>query len=189
MRIAVVPGDGIGQEVIPAALRALELLTEQLRLDLGWEVFAWGAGRWLAEGVGLPDGAIASLARDYRAILFGALGDRRIPDMAHGRAILLGLRTGLDLYVNYRPLFLPGATVDLYRENTGGLYAGVGGTVAGTALDTCVYTRPAVERFVRYCLRDLSGKGCRRVTLVHKASTPAGSGSRCSTPSSPPFPS
>jgi hypothetical protein len=87
----------------------------------------------------------------------------------HGRAILLGLRTGLDLYVNYRPLFLPGATVHLYRENTEGLYAGVGGTVAGTAVDACVYTRPTVERFVRYCLRDLSGKGHRRVTLVHKA--------------------
>ena len=169
MRIAVVPGDGIGQEVIPAALRTLELLTERLRLDLDWEVFDWGARRWLAEGTGLPDGAIGTLGRDYRAILFGALGDPCIPDMAHGRAILLGLRTGLDLYVNYRPLFLPGATVDLYRENTGGLYAGVGGTVAGTALDTCVYTRPAVERFVRYCLRDLSGKGRRRVTLVHKA--------------------
>jgi 3-isopropylmalate dehydrogenase len=169
VRIAVVPGDGIGQEVIPAALRTLELLTERLRLDLDWEVFDWGARRWLAEGVGLPDGAIGTLGRDYRAILFGVLGDPCIPDMAHGRAILLGLRTGLDLYVNYRPLFLPGATVDLYRENTGGLYAGVGGTVAGTALDTCVYTRPAVERFVRYCLRDLSGKGRRRVTLVHKA--------------------
>jgi 3-isopropylmalate dehydrogenase len=169
MRIAVIPGDGIGLEVVPAALRALALLTEEMRLDLDWEVVDWGARRWLAEGVGIPDGAIGMLAREYRAILFGALGDRRIPDMAHGRAILLGLRTGLDLYVNYRPLFLRGATVDLYRENTEGLYAGVGGTVAGTAVDTCVYTRQTVERFVRYCLRDLSGKGGRRVTLVHKA--------------------
>jgi 3-isopropylmalate dehydrogenase len=169
MRIAVIPGDGIGLEVIPAALRTLELLTGEMRLDLDWEIFDWGALRWLAEGVGIPDGTIGTLAREYRAILFGALGDRRVPDMAHGRAILLGLRTGLDLYVNYRPLFLPGATVDLYRENTGGLYAGVGGTMAGTAMDTCVYTRQTVERFVRYCLRDLSGKGRRRVTLVHKA--------------------
>ena len=163
------PGDGIGLEVIPAALRTLTLLTEEMRLDLDWEIFDWGARRWRAEGVGIPDGAIGRLAREYRAILFGALGDRRISDMAHGRAILLGLRTGLDLYVNYRPLFLPGATVDLYRENTEGLYAGVGGTMADTAVDTCVYTRQTVERFVRYCLRDLSGKGRRRVTLVHKA--------------------
>jgi len=169
MRIAVIPGDGIGLEVIPAALRALALLTEEMGLDLDWEVFDWGARRWLAEGVGLPDGATGMLASQYRAILFGALGDQRIPDMAHGRAILLGLRTGLDLYVNYRPLFLPLATVDLYRENTQGLYAGVGGTVADVAADTCVYTRQAVERFVRYCLRDLSGRSRRRVTLVHKA--------------------
>jgi isocitrate/isopropylmalate dehydrogenase len=89
--------------------------------------------------------------------------------MAHGRAILLGLRRGLDLYVNHRPIELPGATVDLYRENTQGLYAGVGGTTGGTALDVCVYTRPAVVRFVRYCLRDLHRKGRRTVTLVHKA--------------------
>ena len=169
MRVAVIPGDGIGQEVIPVALRALTLLTEEMGLSLDWDIFDWGARRWLAEGVGLPDGALGMLARDYRAILFGALGDRRIPDMAHGRSILLGLRTGLDLYVNYRPLFLPGATVDLYRENTQGLYAGVGGTAGGTAMDACLYTRSAVERFVRYCLRDLSGKGRRRVTLVHKA--------------------
>jgi 3-isopropylmalate dehydrogenase len=169
MRIAVIPGDGIGPEVIPAALRTLALLTEKMHLDLDWEVFDWGAQRWLDQGVGMPDGAIGMLSREYRAILFGALGDRRIPDMAHGRAILLGLRTGLDLYVNYRPLFLPGATVDLYRENTQGLYAGVGGTVADTAMDTCLYTRQAVVRFIRYCLADLSSKGRRKVTLVHKA--------------------
>lgn len=169
MRIAVIPGDGIGQEVIPAALRALELLTEEMRLDLDWEAFDWGARRWLADGVGLPDGAVAMLARDYRAILFGAVGDPRIPDMAHGRAIVLGLRAGLGLYVSHRPLFLPGVTVDLYRESTEGLYAGVGGAVDGTAVDMCVYTRDTVQRFIRYCLRDLSARGRRRVTLVHKA--------------------
>jgi isocitrate/isopropylmalate dehydrogenase len=169
VRIAVIPGDGIGQEVIPAALNALALLTRELRLDLEWEVFDWGAQRWLDDGVGLPDGAIGMLAQDYRAILFGAVGDPRVPDMAHGRAILLGLRTGLDLYVSHRPLFLPGTTVDLYRESTGGLYAGVGGTLADTAMDVCLYTRHMVERFVRYCLRHLIARGRRKVTLVHKA--------------------
>jgi isocitrate/isopropylmalate dehydrogenase len=94
--------------------------------------------------------------------------------MAHGRAILLGLRRGLDLYVNHRPIELPGGTVDLYRENTQGLYAGVGGTTgrgsgAEVAIDECVYTRPAVVRFIRYCLRDLLRRGRRTVTLVHKA--------------------
>jgi isocitrate/isopropylmalate dehydrogenase len=169
VRIAVIPGDGIGAEVIPAALRVLALLVRACRLDLSWDVFDWGAERWLAERVGIPDGGLELLAREYRAVLFGALGDPRVPDMAHGRAILLGLRRGLDLYVNHRPIELPGSTVDLYRENTQGLYAGVGGTAGGAAFDVCVYTRPAVERFVRYCLRDLRRKGRRTVTLVHKA--------------------
>ena len=162
MKIAVIPGDGIGTEVIPAALRVLSAL----QLDLEWDVLDWGAERWLADGVGIPEGGLSG---EYRAILFGALGDPRIPDMAHGRAILLGLRRGLDLYVNYRPIVLPGTTIDLYRENTQGLYAGVGGTTGETAIDVCVYSRSVVERFVRYCLRDLQHKGRRRVTLVHKA--------------------
>ncbi|HKS98915.1 MAG TPA: isocitrate/isopropylmalate family dehydrogenase [Rugosimonospora sp.] len=169
MKVAVIPGDGIGQEVVPAALRPLALLTEKLHLDLDWDVLDWGARRWLAEGVGIPDGALGTLAKEYRAILFGALGDPRIPDMAHGRAILLGLRQGLDLYVNHRPLVLPHGTVDLYRENTQGLYAGVGGATTDVAIDTCVYTRQTVTRFVRWCLGDLSRAGRRRVTLVHKA--------------------
>jgi isocitrate/isopropylmalate dehydrogenase len=170
MRIAVVPGDGIGAEVIPAALRVLEALS----LDLTYDVFDWGAQRWLDEGVGLPGGALELLRRDYRAVLFGAVGDPRIPDMAHGRDILLGLRRGLDLYVNHRPVPLPTGTLDIYRENTQGLYAGVGGAVArhGTvelAIDECVYLRGTVERFVRYCLADLCRRGRRTVTLVHKS--------------------
>jgi 3-isopropylmalate dehydrogenase len=182
VRIAVIPGDGIGTEVVPAAVRVLGLLTKELRLDLEWETLDWGAHRWLTDGVGIPDGAVEMLARDYRAILFGALGDPRIPDMAHGRAILLGLRRRLGLYVNHRPIRLPAGTVDLYRENTQGLYAGVGGTVhcgaeAEVAVDECVYTRAAVTRFVRFCLRDLHRNGRRRVTLVHKANAMPHTGS------------
>lgn len=174
MRIAVVPGDGIGQEVVPATLPALELLSDALGLDIGYEVFGWGAEEWLASGTGLPDGALEMLARDYGAVFLGALGDPRIPDMAHGRAILLGMRRGLDLYVNYRPIVLAHGVIDLYRENTQGLYAGVGGTVGGNgsvsvAIDECVYTRETVEKFVRYCLRRLQEKGRRKVTLVHKS--------------------
>lgn len=174
MRIAVVPGDGIGQEVVPATLPALRLLSERFQLDLDYDVFDWGADRWLDTGVGLPAGALDRLAGEYGAVFLGALGDPRIPDMAHGREILLGMRRGLDLYVNYRPIVLPGGVIDLYRENTQGLYAGVGGTVgrAGSvsvAIDECVYTRETVEKFVRYCLRRLHEQGRRKVTLVHKS--------------------
>lgn len=170
MRIAVIPGDGIGPEVTFAALRVLA----ELDLDLDHDVFDWGAEKWLAEGVGLPDGAIGMLRDGYRAVLFGALGDPRIPDMAHGREILLGLRRHLDLYVNHRPIVLPHGTVDLYRESTQGLYVGIGGTIvrhgtAEIAIDECVYTRDTVERFLRYCLADLVRTDRDRVTLVHKS--------------------
>ncbi|WP_432825873.1 isocitrate/isopropylmalate dehydrogenase family protein [Dactylosporangium sp. CA-092794] len=175
MRIAVVPGDGIGAEVVPAVLPALDLLGRAFGLDVRYDVFGWGADEWLATGTGLPDGALDTLRDEYTAVLLGALGDPRIPDMAHGRAILLGLRRGLDLYVNYRPIPLPsGDTIQLFRENTGGLYSGVGGTVsrgtvAQVAIDESVYTRDTVERFTRYSLARLRELGCRRAVLVHKA--------------------
>jgi isocitrate/isopropylmalate dehydrogenase len=174
MRIAVVPGDGIGPEVVSATLPVLALLRDRLGLDLEHDVFGWGADEWLATGVGLPSDALDRLARDYDAVFLGALGDPRIPDMAHGRAILLGLRRGLDLYVNHRPIELAGHTVDLYRENTQDLYAGVGGAVTRfgsvtVAVDECVYTRDVVERFTRFALGRLLAEGRTRVTLVHKA--------------------
>lgn len=175
MRVAVVPGDGIGGEVVHAALPALETLDRRFGLGLKYRVFGWGADEWLATGTGLPDGALEMLRAEYPAILLGALGDPRIPDMAHGRAILLGLRRGLDLYVNYRPIPLPGGTtVELFRENTQGLYSGVGGTVsrgtmAQVAIDESVYTRDTVERFTRYSLGRVRALGCRKAVLVHKA--------------------
>jgi isocitrate/isopropylmalate dehydrogenase len=174
MRIAVIPGDGIGKEVVPATLPALGLLSEAFQLDLSYDVFGWGADHWLATGIGLPAGAIELLASEYAAIFLGAFGDPRIPDMAHGRDILLGLRRGLDLYVNYRPVDLNDHVVDLYRENTQGLYVGVGGSVSRSgrvdvAIDECVYTRETVQRFVRFCLGRLRDSGRHTATLVHKA--------------------
>ncbi|MFJ8309562.1 MULTISPECIES: isocitrate/isopropylmalate dehydrogenase family protein [unclassified Streptomyces] len=174
MKIAVVPGDGIGKEVVPAVLPALEYLNGAYRLGLEYEVFPWGADEWLATGVGLPAGAIDLLTSEYASVFLGALGDPRIPDMAHGRDILLGMRKGLDLYVNHRPITLPSGVIDLYRENTQGLYVGIGGTVAPAgrvtvAIDECVYTRDTVEKFVRFCLGQLRDKGRRKVTLVHKS--------------------
>ncbi|MEJ8660437.1 MULTISPECIES: isocitrate/isopropylmalate dehydrogenase family protein [Streptomyces] len=174
MKIAVVPGDGIGKEVVPAVLPTLEYLSEAYQLGLEYDVFTWGADQWLDTGIGLPAGAIDLLSSEYTSVFLGALGDPRIPDMAHGRDILLGMRKGLDLYVNYRPITLPSGVIDLYRENTQGLYVGIGGTVAraGTvsvAIDECVYTRETVEKFVRFCLGQLRDKGRRKVTLVHKS--------------------
>ncbi|NLU63557.1 isocitrate/isopropylmalate dehydrogenase family protein [Rhodococcus sp. HNM0563] len=174
MRVAVIPGDGIGPEVVNSVIQVVPVLDDLFGLDIEFTTFNWGADRWLADGVGLPEGAITMLQKDFDAIFFGALGDPRIPTTAHGREILLGLRRGLSLYVNYRPLLLPGHTIDLYRENTQGLYVGIGGRVenagvATVAIDECVYTRDIVTKFVRYGLADATARGRTKVTLVHKA--------------------
>lgn len=174
MKVAVIPGDGVGQEIIPKTLPAMNLLSSALRLNLSYDIFDWGADQWLATGVGLPPGAVNLLSSKYRAIYLGALGDPRIPDMVHGREILLGLRKGLDLYVNYRPVILTDRVIDVYRENTQGIYVGVGGGVTrggrvDVAIDECIYTRETVQKFVRFCLRRLRESGRRKATLVHKA--------------------
>lgn len=167
-KIAVVPGDGIGPEVLEEGCALLAELDRALGLGLVLEKKDWGAERWLKEKVGLPKGALAELSRDYAAIYFGALGDPRIPDMAHGREILLGMRQGLDLYANFRPCKclheslspLRGkgpAEIDMlvFRENTEDLYVSLGGTfkegtVDEVAQDISINTRKGVERILRH---------------------------------------
>ncbi|MEW5853650.1 MAG: isocitrate/isopropylmalate family dehydrogenase [Myxococcota bacterium] len=182
-KVAVVGGDGIGPEVTAQAVRLLEMLDKKRPLGLTLVQFDWGAEKYLREGVGLPKGALQDLSDNYAAILFGALGDKRIPDMAHGREILLGMRFGLDLYVNYRPVTLlhPSLTplkgvTDLdfvvLRENTEGLYANVGGifkegTPDEVAQDVEVNTRKGVERIVRYAF-ELARKRRKKVCMTDK---------------------
>jgi len=166
-RIAVIAGDGIGVEVTREAVRVLEAVRPHLRRPVEATSFDWGAERWLRDGTTLPAGAAQELARDYRAILFGALGDPRVPDQVHARDILLGLRFQLDLYINLRPVRLlderltplkgkTRADIDLvvFRENTEGLYAGLGGnfkrdTADEVAINEDLNTRKGVERILR----------------------------------------
>ena len=166
-RIAVIPGDGIGPEVIAEAVRVLDAVKPALTQPLELRSFDWGAERYLRDGTTLPAGAMEDLRDHYQAILFGALGDARVPDQVHARDILLGLRFQLDLYINLRPVKLLDerltplkgkrpADVDMlvFRENTEGLYAGVGGTFKkGTpdevAINEDVNTRKGVERILR----------------------------------------
>src|SRR5512143_1235976 len=139
-KIAVVPGDGIGVDVTREAVKVLDLLNEKCSLDLELVHFDYGAEKYLATGITLPHEQLEEFRSSYDAIFLGALGDPRVPDMAHARDILFGMRFGLDQYVNMRPvkLFderlcpLKGKTVDdvnfvVFRENTEGLYVGVGG--------------------------------------------------------------
>ncbi|MCS6913283.1 MAG: 3-isopropylmalate dehydrogenase [Myxococcales bacterium] len=162
-RIAVIPGDGIGPEVIGQALRVLSALD----LPITTTSFPWSAEHWLATGETLPQGAAAMLAQQFDAILFGALGDPRVPDQVVARDVLLGLRFQLDLYINLRPIELlddrltplrgkrcEDIRITVFRENTEGIYAGVGGTFRrGTpdeiAINEDINTRKGVERIQR----------------------------------------
>jgi 3-isopropylmalate dehydrogenase len=186
-RIAVVPGDGIGQEVIAEGVRLLEALDKAHGLELQLDHKDWGAERWLKDGVGLPEGTLEELKADYDAVYFGALGDPRIPDMAHGREILLGMRFGLDLWANMRPVKVLDAAlcplkdkgpaeVDMviFRENTEDVYVGVGGrfkqgTPDEVAIDASMNTYKGVERIIRYAFEYAKGAGRKKVTMSDKS--------------------
>jgi 3-isopropylmalate dehydrogenase len=185
-RIAVVPGDGIGAEVIPEAVRVLRALDERRGLDLDFVDWNLGAERYLETGVAITEEELAALESDYHAILLGALGDPRIPGNEHARDILLGLRFRLDLYVNYRPVRLLApdrsplreANTDalklvIFRENTEGAYAGLGGvfrkdTPDEIAIEEDVNTRRGVERILRAAFEHARDHGLR-LTLADKA--------------------
>jgi len=182
-----VPGDGIGPEVTSQGLRLLHMLNDEMNLGLSFVEKDWGAERWLKDGVGLPKGALEDLLANYRAVYFGALGDPRIPDMAHGRDILLGLRFGLDLFINMRPVRLLAtkycplkdktpADIDfvVFRENTEDCYVSMGGrfkqnTDDEFAIDECVHTRKGVTRIVQAAFRYAMASGRKKVTLIDKA--------------------
>jgi 3-isopropylmalate dehydrogenase len=185
-RIAVIPGDGIGIEVIAEQKKVLRLLDDRRALGLELVDKDWGAERWLREKVGLPKGALADLAQHYDAITFGALGDPRIPDMAHGREILLGMRQGLDLYANMRPVFCLDDSLSplkgkgereinfvCFRENTEDMYVSMGGvfkegTADEVAQDVSVNTRKGVERILRYAFDYARKTGRKKVTMTDK---------------------
>ena len=105
-KVAVVPGDGIGPEVVDAGMRVLAVVNERDNLGLEFTHFDWSADTYLATGVSMPPGAMDDIRNNYAAVYLGAFGDPRVPDMKHAADILLGMRFELDLYVNYRPVKL-----------------------------------------------------------------------------------
>jgi len=117
-RIAVIPGDGIGPEVIREAVRLLERLRETHDVDLKLTSFDWGADKFLREGVTLPSGALEMLANEFDAILAGAFGDPRVPSNKVAEDVLLGMRRGLDLYINLRPVRLIDSRLSPLRNRT-----------------------------------------------------------------------
>lgn len=165
-RISVLPGDGIGPEVIGVALR-------ELPDDFELEMLEVGAERYLSTGLLLEDEDLATI-RESDALLFGAIGDPRVPDGVLERGVLLRLRKELDLYVNLRPF--PELGVTFVRENTEGLYSGVGKRDRDSATETSVNTRAAIERCARYAF-ELAARDDGRLTWVHKTNVLVHAGS------------
>jgi 3-isopropylmalate dehydrogenase len=174
-KIAVIPGDGIGGEVLAEALK----VARAAGAALDTTDFDLGGRRYLATGEVLPDSVLDEL-RTFDAILLGAVGTPEVPPGVLERGLLLRMRFELDLYVNLRP-FVAGASVGagvpvdlaVVRENTEGSYAGEGGflrrgTPAEIATQGSVNTRFGVERCVRYAFELAQARTRRHLTLVHK---------------------
>jgi 3-isopropylmalate dehydrogenase len=186
-RIAVIPGDGIGREVTPEGVKVLRAVAAAGKRPLEFVEFDWGADKFLREGVSLPAGAVEMLRDEFDAILFGALGDPRVPSNQHAADILLGLRFKLDLYVNARPVELllerltplrdrteKDVRIMVFRENTEGLYVGVGGffkkgTADEIAVQEDVNSRKGVERIIRYAFEYARKNGLKRVCMSDKS--------------------
>ncbi|HUU13094.1 MAG TPA: isocitrate/isopropylmalate dehydrogenase family protein [Terriglobia bacterium] len=194
-RIAIIPGDGIGIDVTAEVVKVLQKLRGSRGLLLELATFDWGAEKYLREGISLPEGAIEMLRREFDAIFIGAVGDPRIPSLRYAVDILLGIRFGLDLYVNQRPVKLLSRKLCplkdrierdinfvIVRENTEGLYAGMGGnfkrdTPEEVAVQEDVNTRKGVERILVYAFEYARRRGLAKVCMSDKSNAmPQGHG-------------
>jgi 3-isopropylmalate dehydrogenase len=188
-RIAILPGDGIGREVIPVAVKVIEAAGAPVELS----EFDWGAERYLKDGVTVPPDGFSMLGRDFDAILVGAFGDPRVKTNIHAREILLGMRFKMDLYANVRPVRLLDAglcplkgieprDIDfvVVRENTEGVYSNAGGvfkegTPDEVATQEDINTRKGVERIIRYAFeycerhKKQDGSARRKVLMCDKS--------------------
>ncbi|MGE3273646.1 MAG: isocitrate/isopropylmalate dehydrogenase family protein [Vicinamibacterales bacterium] len=187
MRIAVIAGDGIGQDVTVEALKVLNAVKAAYGTPVEVELLPWSADHYLATGVTIPEDGYDMLRRDFDAVLVGALGDPRVPDNRHARDILLGCRFELDLYVNYRPVRLlddrlcplkdrgcADVNFVVFRENTEGVYVSVGGRFkAGTedevAIQEEINTFKGVNRIIRHAFEFAKSRGLTKVCMADKS--------------------
>jgi 3-isopropylmalate dehydrogenase len=182
-KIAVIQGDGIGQEVIPQALKVIAASGAPVEFT----EFDWGADRYLVDGTTVPPDGFQMLARDFDAVFVGALGDPRVPSNIHAKEILLGMRFKMDLYANVRPVKLldeslcplkAAKTEDVdfvvIRENTEGVYMDMGGffkkdTPDEIATQEDINTRKGVERVIRYAFEYARAHGRKKVLMSDKS--------------------
>ena len=192
MRVAVIPGDGIGVDVTAEAVKVLRAACDVFGRPLDLEMLPYGADYYLRTGISLPPNGYATLRDDFDAIYIGALGDPRIPDMRHARDILLGTRMALDLYVNHRPVRLLDARVCplknrgpedvdfvVFRENTEGMYVNIGGRFkVGTedeiAVQEEISTYKGVHRIIRHAFEHAKAHGLSRVCMADKSNAMPG---------------
>jgi 3-isopropylmalate dehydrogenase len=190
MRIALIPGDGIGPEVIAEAVKVLDGVAERFGRRFEFEHLPWSADYYLQTGVTIPPDGYDML-RGFDAVLLGAIGDPRVPDNRHARDILLGTRFELDLYVNQRPIRLlderlcplkgrkaSEVNFTVLRENTEGLYVSIGGRFkAGTddevAIQEEVNTWKGVNRIVRHAFEFARAHGFTKVCMADKSNAMA----------------
>jgi len=183
-RIAAIPGDGIGNEVIPAGIEVLEALAAKQGFALAFEHFDWGSKRYLETGTYIPEGGLKRL-KTFDAIFFGAVGAAEVPDHISLWGLRLPICQGFDQYANVRPSrVLPGvesplrdaAALDwvIVRENSEGEYSGSGGRVhrglpEEVATETSVFTRRGVERIHRFAFELAHNRPRKQLTLVTKS--------------------
>jgi tartrate dehydrogenase/decarboxylase/D-malate dehydrogenase len=181
-KIASIPGDGIGNEVIPAGVEVLQALTDGFRLE--FQHFDWSSKRYLETGKYIPDGGLDEL-KQFDAIFFGAVGAPEVPDHVSLWDLRLAICQGFDQYANVRPArLLPGVVSPLatanqvdwviVRENTEGEYSGSGGRVHRgladeIATETSVFTRKGVERIHRFAFELAARRPRKHLTLVTKS--------------------
>jgi tartrate dehydrogenase/decarboxylase/D-malate dehydrogenase len=187
LTIAVIPGDGVGAEVVPPARKVLEQVGKKHDVSFAFQEFEWGSAHYFRWGRMMPAGAI-DLLQPCDAILLGAVGHPDIPDHITLNGLLLPIRRAFDQYANVRPAYLypgvdsplrnaKGGEVDfvVVRENTEGEYAQVGGFVyhqqpEEIAIQTSVFTRRGIERIVRFAFELAAKRGKKkRVTSITKS--------------------
>jgi tartrate dehydrogenase/decarboxylase/D-malate dehydrogenase len=186
-KIAVVPGDGIGREIVPAGLKVLRAAAEKYRFSLETQQFPWGAGYYKQQGVFMPEDGLETL-KTFDVIYFGAVGDPEVDDTLPAMLYTFKVRNAFQQYVNYRPVkLLPGIESPLryksqsdidfvvIRENNEGEFVQNGKILRpdspyGLATDTSVFTRMGIERIAHYSFR-LARQRRKKVTNVTKSNT------------------
>jgi 3-isopropylmalate dehydrogenase len=186
MRIATIPGDGIGKEVTAAAVKVLTAVGQKFGRTFELEHLPWSADHYLETNETIPANGY-DLLREFDAVFIGALGDPRVPDNRHARDILLGTRFELDLYVNYRPVRLlderlcplKGRTPKdvnfvVFRENTEGVYVNVGGrfkpnTPDEVAIQEEINTYKGVHRIVLHAFEYAKDNDLTKVCMADKS--------------------